>query len=289
MWNNILAITQAGYAAMLQCNASARETEDVEPLDYPHDGPVREAIKNNLPISVPRKGVAMVSIAGPMQKWDSWYGTNTRAAEVAVKAAAIDSSIRGIVLRMDTPGGSVDGLAELGDTIFSARQSKQIVAHVTGMAASAGYYAASQAHAIYAGRMDLVGSLGTWMALYDYSEAFDKAGIKAIPISTSELKTTGLMGAPVTDAQKAELQKIVDAYGEDFKAVIARGRGIDSAKVDSMFTGEIWQAKEALGNGLIDGIQNIETTLAMFDQQSFDGKKASMLAQIDIALDQLEN
>jgi ClpP class serine protease len=56
-----------------------------------------------------------------------------------------------------------------------------------------------------------------------------------------------------------------------------------------MFTGEIWQAKEALGNGLIDGIQNIETTLAMFDQQSFDGKKASMLAQIDIALDQLEN
>ncbi len=235
------------------------------------DGPAKDAHRQGLPLQS-GGGIAVVSLSGPMVKNEGWltdrYGfASTDATKRAINAAVNDADVQVVVLRIDSPGGSVDGLAELGDAIYAAKQVKPIIAQVSGMCASAAYYAASQATAIYAGRMDLVGSLGTRMAVYDYSEWFAKDGVKAIPIDTSPedrpFKSAGLPGTVITDQQIADFQRVVDDYGNDFRATIQRGRGLTADAVDAVFDGRIWVAADAQKLGLIDGIQTVEETLSM--------------------------
>src|SRR5699024_4511213 len=128
------------------------------------------------------------------------------AIRAAVQSAMADDAVDNIVLVIDSPGGSTAALSDLGDTIAWAREHKTIISQVDTMAASAAYYVAAQTSKIYAGRMDLVGSIGVRMTLYDYSKAFGDAGIKAIPIDTGEFKSAGEIGTEITEAQIAEFQ-----------------------------------------------------------------------------------
>lgn len=229
-------------------------------------GPAEDAEREGLPVKV-IGNTSVISVSGPMIKGDGWLArwfglASTTETTMAVKSALADKDIENIVLLMDTPGGSVSALAELGDTVREAAQQKNVIAQVDGMTASAGYYVASQANKIYANRMDMVGSIGTRLELYDFSEAFKKAGIEAVPIDTGEYKSAGMMGTKITDEQKADFQRIVDGYFEDFKATVMQGRGMDEKEFTAIADGRMFFASEAVDLGLIDGIQGIERTLS---------------------------
>lgn len=222
-------------------------------------------------------GIAIVSISGPMTREHSvvsllFGGTSTMAVRDAVEAAAVDEAINAIVLRINTPGGSVSGLAELGDAILVARQSKPVIAQVAGMAASAGYYVAAHADAIYAHRMDQVGSVGTRIMLYDYSAAFAKEGVEAIPIDTGEFKSAGAMGLKITDEHKAYFQSIVDKAQAEFSAVLTSIRGLTADQLAAASDGRVHFAADAQAMGLIDGVKTERETLAalraQFEQRS---------------------
>lgn len=226
-------------------------------------GPVDDAARANLPIQKYNNS-AIIQVRGPIVKeagWLAFYGfAGSKETQAALQAALADDEVETITMVMDTPGGSVDGLAELGDLVYSANKIKPITVHVDGMLASAGYYIAAGASKIYANRMDLIGSIGTRIMLYDYSKYFEDIGIKAIPIDTGEHKSAGAEGTEITEAQQAEFQKIVDGYFEDFLNVINRGRNIPD--LNELADGRIFLASEAVNNGLIDGIKSVEQTLS---------------------------
>lgn len=233
-------------------------------------GPAEDSQRNGDPIQV-SGNTAVISISGPMVKnggWIArWLGMCSTAEVIkAVKTAISDKDIENIVLRMDTPGGSVSALAELGDAVREAAKEKNVIAQVEGMAASAGYYVASQANKIFANRMDLIGSIGTRIELYDFSKAFEKAGIEAVPVDTGEFKSAGMMGTKITDAQKADFQRIVDGFFQDFKETVMNGRNMTEKEFNSVADGRVFFAGEALDLGLIDGIQGIEQTLSELTQ-----------------------
>ena len=212
-------------------------------------------------------GVALIPIEGPLTKKPSIYsvlfgGSSTLLIQRAIEQALADDQIKAIVLKIDSPGGSVDGMAELGDVIFEGRKIKQIIAQVTGLAASAGYYIASQAKQIFAQRMDLVGSIGTRMLIYDWNRFFENAGVTAIAIHTGPLKSAGALGTDITKDQQAYFQSIVDDYFADFVKMVARGRRVSQSKVKEWADGRVYPATEAMVNGLVDGIQTLEVTLA---------------------------
>jgi signal peptide peptidase SppA len=212
-------------------------------------------------------GVSVIPIVGVMWKDARFRGyADTRAITDSVKAASGDDNVRAIVLRIDSPGGSVDGLAELGDAILSARGVKPVIAQVDGMAASAAYYAASQASRIVAGRMDMVGSIGTRIMLYDFSKYFSEVGIKAIPIDSSPedrpFKSAAIQGTEITELQQADFQRIVDDYFGDFRNVVIRGRGMSAESFDAVADGRVWVGDEARKVGLIDGLATLGETLA---------------------------
>lgn len=214
--------------------------------------------------------VAIIPIRGVMMKDPNMFmrffgGTSTRVVQRLVEVAASDPEIATIILLIDSPGGSVNGLAELADAVFKARESKQVIAQVDGMMASAALLVGSQAHKVHAGRLDLVGSIGTVSVLHDTSALFENEGIKTIPVTTGQFKAIGEPGTEVTDEQVAEVQKIVDLFFDDFKVMVARGRKMSMARVNAIADGRVFGGEEAMELGLVDKIQTLDVTMARLE------------------------
>ncbi|QDU62161.1 Putative signal peptide peptidase SppA [Planctomycetes bacterium Pan216] len=244
--------------------------------EKPTAGPAADAERDALPLTVSGT-VAILPVRGVMLKgleYARYRGVSSNVAtRLAVEAAVADDAIESILLDVDSPGGSVAGLAELGDTLFAARDSKRVIAHVDGVCASAAYYVAAQAHEIYSGRMDWIGSIGTWLPLYDFSKMFEADGIEVIHPNTGPFKTAGAMGTKVTDEQRAHFQSLVDGFFDDFVAAIVRGRGMTEKEVRALADGREFFALQAIANGLIDGIKSMDDVLADLRPQS-PGRRA---------------
>lgn len=228
-------------------------------------GAALDAERNGLPITL-RDNVAIIPVRGIMLKsypWPSNYVASTLHVAAAVRAARTDDTIDHIIVLSDTPGGDVRGMHELTDEIAIAAQNKNVVVQIEGTLASAGYHIAAPANAIYAShRMNTIGSIGVRTVLWDTTRMYQNAGIDVHKIDTGEHKSTGLDGVPVTEEQKAEVQRVVDQLYAEFLAVIVKGRGIAEAELKPLADGRTWFAHEAEGFGLIDAIQPLETTLA---------------------------
>lgn len=221
-------------------------------------------IRGQMGIGAARVGrVVIVPVMGVLLKnasmWEMIFGaTPTEEITAIVERAGSDPEVDAIVLHVDSPGGIMPGIAELGDAVFKARESKEVVTVVDGFGASAAYYVGSQAHRMVAGRMDEVGSIGVRMLLYDVSEAFSKEGIEAVVIDTGEHKSVGAWGAPVTPAQRKELQRGVDVAYEDFLVAVERGRAIKRGALKPSADGRMFFAGEAMELGLLDGVASIK-------------------------------
>jgi signal peptide peptidase SppA len=227
-------------------------------------GPALEAERSELPISV-YDNVAIIPLRGIMLKsypWRSSYVCSSLHVKLAIRSARLDESIDHILIIADTPGGSVSGMHELGDEIKLATENKQVVVQVEGSLCSAGYHVAVGANSIIANhKMNVIGSIGVRTVLVDTSKYYEDMGIKIMPIDTGEHKSTGQDGVPVTDAQKAEIQRQVDELYAEFISVIVEGRGISEKDAKALGDGRTWFATDALSSSLIDGIQSTETTL----------------------------
>ena len=212
------------------------------------------------------QGVAVIPLEGVMMKRPTLFqaffgGASTQLVQQAVEMATADEAITAIVIRVDSPGGSGDGIAELSDAVFAAAERKMVVAHVSGMAASAALWAVAGADRIITGKLDMVGSIGTRMLLFDVSRMFENAGIKPVVIDTGEFKSTGAAGVPITDRQIEHLQSIVDTFFDEFVSAVSRGRGMTDAAVRAVADGRIFMPREALRLGLIDGIGTLDETV----------------------------
>jgi signal peptide peptidase SppA len=155
-----------------------------------------------------------------------------------------------------------------------------VVAQVAGMAASAAYYLAAQADKIYAGRMDLVGSIGTVLPMEDLSRLYAAAGVEMLTFATGPFKGAGWPGTEITPAQREYFQGITDAFFADFLAAVRRGRKVEGLK--AVADGRVFLAAEAKANGLIDGIRSLEDTIGGLAKVQGTPRRAR--ASLDILL-----
>lgn len=216
---------------------------------------------------VPAKGgknIAMIRLAGTLMKSESSFGgTSTVKARREINAAAGDPNVHGIMLAIDSPGGTVAGTAELGDAVKAATKQKPVYSWVDGLAASAAYWPAAQGDMIYAGnRMTRVGSIGTYFAAYDFSKEFEASGVQARLFTTGPLKGMGTPGMPITEEQAVHLQEQVNEMQTHFDAAVRSGRGMSAAQLTAVRSGAVFPAAEAIDKRLIDGVKTLEQTLA---------------------------
>ncbi len=198
-----------------------------------------------------------------------------------IRAAARDSSIDGILLIIDSPGGTVAGTEDLSNEVAAAAKTKPVYAVIEDLGASAAYWVASQATKVFAAnKTTLVGSIGTFMVLYDYSKTFEDNGIRAVLVKAGQFKGAGTPGTEITDEQVVEHQKIVDGLQAQFTAHVQRGRGFSDEQAKALVTGLVYTAETALSMQLIDGIQSIDETLQLLqlasrEAQTFEGDSMS--------------
>lgn len=234
-------------------------------------GPAADAERARLPIRM-EENVAVISLRGVVMK-----NYLARPVKAALQAAVADEQVDAIVLRIDSPGGAVDGTSEMADAIAEAKRKKPVIASVDGLAASAAYWAASQASEIYAeSNSTLIGSIGVRVLLNDWSGFFAKHGIKAVPVDTGEFKSAGAMGTEITETQRGAFQELIDAVFEDFKAAVMTGRALDEKKIATVADGRVFRAKEAQALGLIDGIRSFEATIGALKRPDNRGRSTAV-------------
>jgi signal peptide peptidase SppA len=216
-----------------------------------------------------RGNVAVIPIRGVIAKYASQVNGSSQprgtAAETVLRglrAALSDDAVKGILLNIDSPGGTVSGVPALAEEIFAASGEKPIWAYSQDLMASAAYWIGSQAERIYAGQAADIGSIGVYAAVVDSSRAAEADGVQVHVVKAGEHKGAFVPGAAVTEADLETLQRHVDETRELFVEAIARGRKADAAQIATLANGDTWRADRALERELIDGVRSFEGTLA---------------------------
>jgi len=203
---------------------------------------------------------AVIPVKGVLTKHFSMFtlffgGTAYSGIGRALAAVVNDDEVESVTLQIDSPGGSVDGLPELGQAIQTAREHKPVNAFVDGLAASAAYYLASNAETVTAAHeLNEVGSIGVRMLAYDFSRAFEDDGIRPVVIDTGVHKSAGAMGTEITEEQAAVWQAAVNRWMDHFVEVVAKGRSMPQESVRAAGDGRMFYAEDAARMGLIDGV-----------------------------------
>ncbi len=206
-------------------------------------------------VPVPRAqtfAAGQLGIFGVLGQNDWFADTDYAAVRATVRRALADPSVKTIDLVVDSPGGSVLGLPETADVIREANRIKPVRAFVTGIAASAAYWLASQASTITLTPSGEVGSVGVLDIHADISKALDNAGVKVTAVTAGEHKTERAPFVPLSDEAKAHMQTGVNAWYSDFLSAIRRGRGARVSASSNYGGGRMLSAKDALREGLID-------------------------------------
>lgn len=220
----------------------------------------------NRPVAEPRTQgvVAVIPVHGAIERRSSFLGELFGSASIeslraALRAALADPEVRGIVLSVDSPGGTAAGVQELAAEIREARRVKPILAHVDTTAASAAYWLATQADEVVVTPSGQVGSVDVYAVHEDISGALDQAGVKVTIVSAGDYKVEGNEFEPLTDEARAAIQARVDAVYEQFVDDVAKGRGTTAATVKSDFgQGRMLLAKDALAAGMVDAIDTLD-------------------------------
>jgi signal peptide peptidase SppA len=241
----------------------------------------------------PRKGggqsstVAVIPVYGPISQRQNLMsassgGTSVEGIAADFRAALADPAVDGIVFEFDSPGGTIDGIAELAAEIRDARGTKPIVAHANVLAASAAYWLASAADEIVATQTGVVGSIGVFTAHQDLSKAAEEAGVKTTLISYGKYKTEGNKWEPLSDDARQNLQDQVDQIGAMFEADLARNRSVPIDTIRKGYgQGRVLLAKPALAAGMVDRIDTLDNTIRRVARQAIAGRSQTSMAALD--------
>lgn len=215
-------------------------------------------------------GIAVLSLSGIISprissEMDVSSGGGTSAEGFArrFKAAVNDENVGGIIVDVDSPGGSVLGVPEAAEIMRSARGSKPIVAVANYDACSAAYWLASAATEFVVSPSAEVGSIGVYTYHEDISKALEMDGVKVTLVKSGPNKAERFPAFPLTEDAHAHIQSRVDAYYEQFIGAVASHRGMDAAAVKDRFGGgRAFGADEALARGMVDRVATIDEEIA---------------------------
>lgn len=169
-----------------------------------------------------------------------------------------DSSVKGIVLRINSPGGSSTATQEVGEEIKKIRaKGKPVVTSMGDMAASGGYWLAACTDKIYANPTTLTGSIGVYMPYSNWEELYKKIGVRQEKIKSGIHKDILSNDRPMTEEERVILQTMVDEIYQGFVEVVAEGRHLDIETVKKIADGRVYTGKQAKELGLVDEMGNL--------------------------------
>ncbi len=243
-------------------------------------------IRSGKPGSVMRhekNKVAVVYVDGNIMTGDS-RGNSVGGRTIAekLKQAREDKNTKAVVLRVNSPGGSITGAEIIWHELDMTRQEKPVIVSMGGMAASGGYYIACPADMILADRTTLTGSIGVFSLLFDVGDALHKnLGITVDIAKTNPSADIGSGYRRLSSFEKRFLQKQVDDAYSTFIGHVAEGRNMTEDAVDAIGGGRVWSGVSAVENGLVDGFGGIVDAIELAAQRGGAGDNYSIWEVVD--------
>jgi protease-4 len=245
------------------------------------DGPPRLYLSRypRADLSVPtpplpgRKGkptIAVVTLAGPIVsgrggRQISPLGTSSAGGDTiaaALREAGADDAVSAVVLRVDSPGGSVTASETVWREVNRLREAgKPVVASMGAVAASGGYYVSMAADAIVANPGTITGSIGVVTGKLVARDLKDRLGIGSDSVRTNANADAWSLNKPFTDEQHAHVEAEADLFYTDFVQRVAQGRGMSVEDVDAVARGRVWTGADALERGLVDELGGLRTAI----------------------------
>ena len=228
-----------------------------------------------------KPAVAVVTVAGPIVSGRggpqvlpisrSSAGADTIAA--ALREAARDDDIAAVVLRVDSPGGSVTGSETIWREVVRTREAgKPVVASMGSVAASGGYYVSMAAERIVANPGTITGSIGVITGKLVTRELKDRLGVGSDAVRTNTNADAWSANAAFTPEQQAMVEAEADLFYDDFVRRVAQARGMTVEAVNAVARGRVWTGADAHQRGLVDELGGLRTAV----------RRAKVLAGLDV-------
>ncbi len=179
-----------------------------------------------------------------------------------LKKFAKDSSVKAIVIRINSPGGGVGPSQEIYEEVRKLRGKKPVVSSMGAVAASGGYYIACGSQKIYANPGTITGSIGVIMQFVNVKELIEKIGIKGVVVKSGALKDAGSPLRDMTPEDRQYLQGVIDNVHSQFVHAVAEGRKLDEEAVRRIADGRVFSGEQAKVLGLVDVLGNQEDAVA---------------------------
>lgn len=191
---------------------------------------------------------------------DGQIGSNTYAN--LIRKARVDNTVKAIVLRINSGGGSSLASENIWREMTLARKEKPVVVSFGDVAASGAYYLACNADSIFAQPNTITGSIGVFALIPNMQSFFNnKLGMTFDGVKTGPNADALTVTQPLSPAQKIFIQNEIDTIYHDFKSRVAEGRKLDIAYVDSIGQGRIWSGERAVGLKLVDRLGGLQDAL----------------------------
>jgi protease-4 len=214
--------------------------------------------------------IAVVTLAGPIVSGRggrqlSPLGTSSAGGDTiaaALREAGADDAVSAVVLRVDSPGGSVTASETIWREVNRLREAgKPVVASMGAVAASGGYYVSMSADAIVANPGTITGSIGVVTGKLVARDLKDRLGIGSDSVRTNRNADAWSLNKPFTEEQHAHVEAEADLFYTDFVQRVAQGRNMTVEDVDAVARGRVWTGADALERGLVDELGGLRTAI----------------------------
>lgn len=216
-----------------------------------------------------KSGVGIVYIYGSLYTsgrgggWGRFLSGTDRIVEQLRRIAKM-KEVKAVVLRINSPGGTVAAVQEVYEEVLSLKkQGKKVVVSMADTCASGGYYIAAAADKIVANPGTLTGSIGVMMSLGNVEELFRKIGIRTEVIKSGKYKDIGSAVRAPTPEEKQLLQGVIDDAYEQFLKAVEKGRQLSLPKVKELAQGQIFTGRQAKKLGLVDELGTLQDAVEL--------------------------
>jgi protease-4 len=224
----------------------------------------------SLPARKSKPTIAVVTLAGPIVSGRggrqlSPLGTSSAGGDTiaaALREAGADDDVSAVVLRVDSPGGSVTGSETVWREVVRLREAgKPVVASMGSVAASGGYYVSMAADVIVANAGTITGSIGVLTGKFIARDLKERLGIGSDSVRTNANANAWSANAPFTDEQRTHVEAETDLYYADFVQRVSEGRNMTVEAVEAVARGRVWTGADALAHGLVDELGGLHTAI----------------------------
>lgn len=200
--------------------------------------------------------IAVVEVEGGI------FSATVEHAIRQIRQARDDDAVKAVVLRIDSPGGTVSGSDRVWREVeMLKRTGKPVVASLGGIAASGGYYIAAPADQILAEPVTLTGSIGVITEMPNLQGLLEKLGVDVQTIATGKWKDSGSLFRPMTDEERSRWRTLLDHSYQRFVRIVARGRKLPVAEVEGLADGRVYTADEAVSLKLVDALGYLDDAI----------------------------